>query len=128
MAIWVINGGSPPSFPEEILTKRPPPLPSTKANFVAKEGTSSPYLDMRVEFRNGIPATDPASLSKYVQHGDLELWLDASDISSVIKDSSGKVSQWADKSGNGVNVTQPASASQPSFTASGLNNLPTLTF
>jgi hypothetical protein len=116
----IIPGGNP--------YKTTAPLASTKANFVAKEGTSSPYLDMRVEFRNGIPATDPASLSKYVQHGDLELWLDASDISSVIKDSSGKVSQWADKSGNGVNVTQPASASQPSFTASGLNNLPTLTF
>ena len=116
----IIPGGNP--------YKTTAPLASTKAHFVAKDGTSAPYLDMRVEFRNGIPAADPESLSKYVQYGDLELWLDASDISSVIKDSSNKVSQWADKSGNGVNVSQSDSAKQPTFTASGLNNLPTLTF
>ena len=29
------------------------PVASTKANFVGREGTSQPYLDMRVEFRNG---------------------------------------------------------------------------
>mgnify|MGYP005687909939 FL=1 len=71
----IIPGGNP--------YKSTAPLASTKAHFVAKDGTSAPYLDMRIEFRNGIPAADPESLSEYVQHGDLELWLDASDISSV---------------------------------------------
>ena len=40
-------------------------------------------LDMRVEFRNGIPYLDKLD--------GLALWLDASDLSTVIKDSSNKV-------------------------------------
>ena len=89
---------------------------------MGRDGTSAPYLDMRVEFRNGIPATEPNKLD------GLALWLDASDSSTVIKDSSNKVNNWSDKSGNGVSVSQSDSAKQPTFTASGLNNLPTLTF
>ena len=98
------------------------PLASTKANFVGRDGTSAPHLDMRVEFRNGIPATEPDKLD------GLALWLDASDLSTVIKDSSNKVRNWSDKSGNGVSVSQSDSSKQPTFTATGLNNLPTLTF
>ncbi|MEC8419585.1 MAG: LamG-like jellyroll fold domain-containing protein, partial [Verrucomicrobiota bacterium] len=41
----IIPGGNP--------YKTTAPLASTKANFVGREGTSAPYLDMRVEFRNG---------------------------------------------------------------------------
>jgi hypothetical protein len=36
----------------------------------------------------------------------LKLWLDASDTSSITKNSSNKVSQWNDKSGNNRHVTQ----------------------
>ena len=47
---------------------------------------------------------------------NLQLWLDASDTSSISKNSSNQVSQWNDKSGNGRNVSQ-----------SGANNIkPTL--
>ena len=77
---------------------------------------------MRVEFRNGIPAVDPGSLN------DIALWLDVADTSSITKDSSNKVSNWADKSGNGGSASQSTAANQPTFTASGLNNLPTLSF
>ena len=109
-------------FPVEILTK--PPLPSPPPRQILWEEMVLPlhYLDMRVEFRNGIPATEPNKLD------GLALWLDASDSSTVIKDSSNKVNNWSDKSGNGVSVSQSDSAKQPTFTASGLNNLPTLTF
>jgi hypothetical protein len=37
----------------------------------------------------------------------LELWLDASDISTITQDGIGKVSIWADKSGENRNLSQP---------------------
>jgi hypothetical protein len=43
---------------------------------------------------------------------NLALWLDASDT-STITESSGSVSQWNDKSGNGRNFTQATAAKQP---------------
>ena len=109
-----IPGGNP--------YKTTAPLASTKAHFVGRDGTSAPYHDMRVEFRNGIPPVEPGSLN------DIALWLDVADTSSITKDSSNKVSNWADKSGNGGSASQSTAANQPTFTASGLNNLPTLSF
>ena len=56
---------------------------------------------------------------------DLEMWLDASDT-STITDSSGSVSAWADKSGNGNNATQGTGSAQPTTglnTANGKNVL-----
>lgn len=53
------------------------------------------------------------------------LWLDAADTSTITS-SSGAVSQWNDKSGNGYNVTQSTGAAQPgtgSVTQNGLNVL-----
>ena len=49
---------------------------------------------------------NPSALS------NLELWLDASD-SSTITESSGLVSQWSDKSGNNNHATQSTTASKP---------------
>ena len=77
--------GQTASLPGGNPYKTTAPLASTKANFVGRDGTSAPHLDMRVEFRNGIPATEPDKLD------GLALWLDASDLSTVIKDSSNKV-------------------------------------
>jgi hypothetical protein len=57
----------------------------------------------------------------------LELWLDASDASTITSSGSpATVSQWDDKSGNGRNVTQGTAANQPttgSTTQNGLNVL-----
>ena len=58
---------------------------------------------------------------------DLELWLDAKDESSVTH-SSNAVSQWSDISGNNKHVTQGTAASKPTFSANGLNSMPTLSF
>lgn len=44
--------------------------------------------------------------------GNLQLWLDASDT-STITESGGSVSAWADKSGNGNNATQGTASAQP---------------
>jgi len=50
----------------------------------------------------------------------LQLWLDASDL-STITESSGAVSQWDDKSGNGNHVTQGTALHQPSTGVATLN-------
>jgi len=54
-------------------------------------------------------------VSNYVPVTDgIELWLDASDTSATnIVESSGLVSQWSDKSGNGYNATQGTGSAQP---------------
>ena len=58
---------------------------------------------------------------------DLALWLDADDASTITLNGS-NVSQWDDKSGNGNNVAQATATNQPTYTASGLNGKPVLTF
>jgi hypothetical protein len=52
---------------------------------------------------------------------DAALWLDASDETSITKDSNGLVSQWNDKSGNGHHATQSTSANQPTFDTDHIN-------
>jgi len=53
------------------------------------------------------------------------LWLDAAD-SLTITQSAGLVSQWNDKSGNAEHAVQATALSQPSYIATGLNGLPTI--
>jgi hypothetical protein len=55
------------------------------------------------------------------------LWLDAEDSSTITLNGS-TVSQWSDKSGNGRHATQSTAASQPTYSATGLNSKPTLVF
>jgi hypothetical protein len=57
----------------------------------------------------------PASLGS-----SLGLWLDASDAASITS-SSGLVSQWNDKSGNGRHATQPTTGSRPTYTGTALS-------
>ena len=57
----------------------------------------------------------------------LALWLDAEDAASITLNGS-TVSQWNDKSGNARHAAQGAAANQPTYTASGLNGKPVLTF
>lgn len=59
--------------------------------------------------------------------GSLALWLDAEDSSTITLNGS-TVSQWSDKSGNGRNAVRAAATNQPTYTTSGLNGKPVLTF
>ena len=59
--------------------------------------------------------------------GDLSLWLDASDL-STITESGGSVSQWGDKSLNGNDVTQGSGSKQPTTDASTQNGKNVLDF
>lgn len=54
-------------------------------------------------------------------------WYDASD-NLTITESSGDVSQWDDKSGNGNHATQAVSSLQPQYNTSSLNGLSLLSF
>jgi hypothetical protein len=55
------------------------------------------------------------------------LWLDAADASSITL-ASGAVSQWNDKSGNARHATQSTTNSRPSYSSTGFNSLPGVTF
>lgn len=57
----------------------------------------------------------------------LQLWLDAADTNTITS-ASGLVSVWADKSGNGNNVTQGTGANQPTTGSVTQNNLNTIDF
>lgn len=57
----------------------------------------------------------------------LQFWLDAAD-SSTITLSGSSVSQWNDKSGNGINMPQGIAANQPTLVTAGLNGLNVVSF
>jgi hypothetical protein len=57
-----------------------------------------------------------------------DIWLDASDITTITKDGADKVSQWDDKSGNGNNATQGTGSQQGIFTPSAINSLSAINF
>jgi hypothetical protein len=59
--------------------------------------------------------------------GGLALWLDAAD-GSTITQSSSRVSQWKDKSGNGNHAAQATGGLQPLYVANAINSLPAIQF
>ena len=61
---------------------------------------------------------ESATILKPTQLSGCELWLDASDLESVIGSTA---SAWVDKSGNGATATQSTSANQPTLVKNGWN-------
>lgn len=59
---------------------------------------------------------------------DLKAWWDFSDLSTIDKDGSDKISVVTDKSGNGFDLTQDAGASQPTWLSADRNGLDTADF
>lgn len=59
--------------------------------------------------------------------GDLKLWLDASDTSTIVS-SGGLVSQWYDKSGNGYIAQQLTGSNQPTTGTNTINGLNVLNY
>jgi hypothetical protein len=72
--------------------------------------------------RGAAAAWTPAALG-----AALALWLDAADASTITLNGS-TVSQWRDKSGNNRHASQATKANQPTYTPSGLNGKPVITF
>ena len=58
----------------------------------------------------------------------LQLWLDAANAPSLVKDENGKVSQWNDATGLGHHAAQAAVGSQPTFNPTGIKWHPSLSF
>lgn len=71
--------------------------------------------------RSSAAAWTPASLP------NLAAWFDASDAASITQ-SGGRVSRWADKSGNGYHATQSTEGMKPTTGANTINSLNVLTF
>ena len=61
------------------------------------------------------------------QIAGLSVWLDAADSATVTLNGS-TVSEWRDKSGNSVNVTQSTAARQPTYSSAAINGQNALTF
>ena len=51
----------------------------------------------------------------------LELWLDALDPATITDSGGGSVSAWADKSGNGNDLTQGSGTKRPNYSANGVS-------
>ena len=68
---------------------------------------------------------EEATITSPTQLSGCELWLDASDLQSVIGSTA---SAWVDKSGNGATATQSTSANQPTLVKNGWNGLSYLSF
>jgi hypothetical protein len=67
-------------------------------------------------------AFNPAKLS------GLNAWYDATRLSSITKDGSNFVSQFSDLSGNGNHLAQSYTGLRPLYSATGLNNKPSIKF
>lgn len=81
---------------------------------------SNDELRALTSYSRNVPLWTPAQIST-------ALWLDAADASTLTLNGS-TVSQWADKSGNGRNATQPTASSQPTSNTRTLNGLNVLDF
>jgi hypothetical protein len=86
-------------------------------------------------YSNTFDDTLAAQFKGILSHGfdprqleDLLLWLDAKDISTIIKDGSNKVSKWADKSGRNNHAIQANEIRQATYSSNGLDGKPTLIF
>lgn len=65
-----------------------------------------------INFDGNVNSINDLTLSITPQLPDLKLWLDASDVSTIIH-VSGNVSQWSDKSGEGNHLVQSTGSLQP---------------
>ncbi|MEM2974451.1 MAG: DUF2341 domain-containing protein, partial [Candidatus Micrarchaeia archaeon] len=91
-----------------------PPAPTCE---VGMEGT---MYRKNIVISTGI-APNASGLS-----GNLKLWLDANDATTITKDGSNKVSQWRDKSGNGNYMIQGDYNRQPTYVTGVLNGKPVI--
>ena len=100
----------------------------TYRNVAADEDTDIALLDTTGGGNDGTLDGGASELWRPDELGaDLALWLDADDASTITLNGS-TVSQWDDKSGNDHHATQATASNQPTYTPSGLNGKPVLTF
>ena len=79
------------------------------------------YLAAKWSIGAPLAGTPPVTLG-------LQLWLDAANDLSLVKDGDGKVSEWKDSTGLGHHAAQAAVGSQPTFNPLGIKQHPSLSF
>lgn len=95
----------------------------TSVTYHASDGVSESMATLTVTVSSG--AVEPELWTPAVI--TTAIWLDAAD-SGTITLTDGKVSQWADKSGNSRHVAQATASSRPVVTAAAQNGLDVVTF
>lgn len=80
------------------------------------------------EFYAGTATKDTWTFTTYTSAGDLRLWFDASEPSSIILDGSNKIMEWRDLSGNNFHLTQSNAAWRPAFHTSTQSGKPQVRF
>lgn len=93
---------------------------ATTVSYTVTDGTSSDSATLTVTVSSAASLWTPAAITT-------TLWLDAAD-SETITQTSGKISHWADKSGNERHVSQSSDAARPVITAAGQNGMDVVTF
>ena len=91
------------------------------------EGTSI-YCKVTAYFGNSSISVNSNTIHNFVPSDIItNVWYDASD-SDTITESGGAVSQWDDKSGNGIHLTQGTGSDQPTTNSRTIGNLNVLDF
>jgi hypothetical protein len=75
----------------------------------------------KLQYKSGAPSSTPPFAPTDI--AGLQLWLDASDATSVTLDGSNNVEQWNDKSGNVRHATQATALLRPAYISAAKNGL-----
>ena len=78
----------------------------------------------------GAALSTPESATEFAPDdiSGLILWFDASDITTITKTGSDKVSDWEDKSANGLDLAQTSDSLRPTWIENGINGLDIIEF
>jgi hypothetical protein len=98
---------------------------ATSSTYVLVAGDDGDSITCNVTATNG--SGSASQISNAVVAIQLIFWLDGADTSTITHVSN-LVSQWNDKSGSGVNATQPVGADQPSTNIATINSKNVVTF
>lgn len=117
--VYYTEDGSTPTFSSTLYTGGPITINSTKTikAIAIKFGYVTSSVSSSLFYFDTISGAVPRT--------DLALWLKP-DVG--VTTSSGRVTYWADQSGNGHDAFQTVEASQPSYVANAKNNMPGVRF
>ena len=114
---WGIQASLPAGHPYKAVA----PVSTTRASAIKGRAPTVFPLTIALSARATKIGFMPQQIS------GLQLWMDASDPTSFTF-ASGKISQWADKSGNGYTATQGNATYQPTIQTAALNKKNTVNF
>ena len=116
---WGLQASLPPGHPYKAAA----PIGSTTSRYSATKGRAPTVFPLTTSL---LAKVTKAGFNAQ-QIAGLQLWLDASDASTFTF-TSGKISQWLDKSSNAFTATQANATYQPSIQAADLNKKNTVNF